>query len=277
MNILQKLSRLAIKYNGLRFSSIKSESKKSGGHWLLLTIPAASFGLGTWQVRRLEWKRGLIKELEARVHCDAVPLPNDILSPGKLKEMEYKRVIVQGKFDHRKEIILGPRSKNELGIKSSGLISRPNSGFQIVTPFVLDSGQRILINRGWVSKDERNSNKRQEGQVEDFIKITGLVRIGEKRPQFSPKVQQGSLNWHYCDVDSFSQLLDTSPILLDADSASSIPGGPIGGQTRVNLRNEHMQYIITWYSLCAATLVLYYQFRKQPAALFRSGPKMTGH
>lgn len=27
---------------------------------------------------------------------------------------------------------------------------------------------------------------------------------------------------------------------------STVPGGPIGGQTRVTLRNEHMQYIITW-------------------------------
>jgi len=31
-------------------------------------------------------------------------------------------------------------------------------------------------------------------------------------------------------------------------SASTVPGGPIGGQTRVYLRNEHLQYIITWYS-----------------------------
>lgn len=29
-------------------------------------------------------------------------------------------------------------------------------------------------------------------------------------------------------------------------TGSTVPGGPIGGQTRVSLRNEHMQYIITW-------------------------------
>ena len=28
---------------------------------------------------------------------------------------------------------------------------------------------------------------------------------------------------------------------------STIPGGPIGGQTRVQLRNEHGSYIITWF------------------------------
>ena len=27
---------------------------------------------------------------------------------------------------------------------------------------------------------------------------------------------------------------------------SSVPGGPIGGQTNVQLRNEHLSYIVTW-------------------------------
>lgn len=27
---------------------------------------------------------------------------------------------------------------------------------------------------------------------------------------------------------------------------STVEGGPIGGQTRVTLRNEHLSYIITW-------------------------------
>lgn len=30
-------------------------------------------------------------------------------------------------------------------------------------------------------------------------------------------------------------------------AGSTVPGGPIGGQTRVTLRNEHMQYIVTWW------------------------------
>ena len=30
------------------------------------------------------------------------------------------------------------------------------------------------------------------------------------------------------------------------NKGSTVPGGPIGGQTKVYLRNEHLQYIITW-------------------------------
>lgn len=35
-----------------------------------------------------------------------------------------------------------------------------------------------------------------------------------------------------------------TPFCVPAES--TVPGGPIGGQTRVTLRNEHLQYIITW-------------------------------
>ena len=38
----------------------------------------------------------------------------------------------------------------------------------------------------------------------------------------------------------------SEPIFLDADAASTVPGGPIGGQTRVSFRNDHLSYLITW-------------------------------
>lgn len=49
------------------------------------------------------------------------------------------------------------------------------------------------------------------------------------------------------------------PVMLEATDDFDIPGGPIGGQTRVNLRNEHLSYILTWYSLSAATSYLWYK------------------
>lgn len=56
------------------------------------------------------------------------------------------------------------------------------------------------------------------------------------------------INTLFCfrDLDAMSKLVDSEPILIDAVIESSIPGGPIGGQTNVTLRNEHVSYIITW-------------------------------
>ena len=52
--------------------------------------------------------------------------------------------------------------------------------------------------------------------------------------------------WHYLDVNTMARLTGCNPVLLDADATSSIPGGPVGGQTNVSVRNEHLQYILTW-------------------------------
>ena len=49
------------------------------------------------------------------------------------------------------------------------------------------------------------------------------------------------------------------PVFLDATYDSSVPGGPIGGQTRITLRNDHMSYLITWYGLSLATAFLWYR------------------
>ena len=52
--------------------------------------------------------------------------------------------------------------------------------------------------------------------------------------------------WHFLDVESMANTVGALPIIVDSDTASSVEGGPVGGQTRIALRNEHLQYIITW-------------------------------
>ena len=39
---------------------------------------------------------------------------------------------------------------------------------------------------------------------------------------------------------------------------NDLPGGPIGGQTLIQLRNEHLNYAMTWYTLSAVTALLWY-------------------
>ena len=52
--------------------------------------------------------------------------------------------------------------------------------------------------------------------------------------------------WHFLDVASMASKVGALPIVVDSAAESSVEGGPIGGQTRIALRNEHLQYVITW-------------------------------
>lgn len=43
----------------------------------MLVIPVTTFGLGTWQVFRLQWKLGLIDELERKTKENPVAIPTE--------------------------------------------------------------------------------------------------------------------------------------------------------------------------------------------------------
>ncbi|XP_075736360.1 surfeit locus protein 1 isoform X2 [Rhipicephalus microplus] len=230
----------------------------------LLAIPVATFALGTWQVKRRKWKLQLIDDLAKKTTIPAVDLPEDLR---ELNKMEYQQVKVMGTFDHEREMYVGPRScikreDSEGGTQKNrdGIISAPGqTGYLVITPFKpKDRDFSILVNRGWVPMSALAPQKRLQGQIEGEVNLVGIVRSPEKRPPLGPKNKSTDRTWLYKDVDLMAQACGAAPVLLDANFESTVEGGPIGGQTNVSLRNEHFSYIITWYSLSAATTFLWY-------------------
>nr|XP_030694199.1 surfeit locus protein 1 isoform X1 [Globicephala melas] len=225
--------------------------------WFLLLIPVTAFGLGTWQVQRRKWKLQLIAELESRVMAEPIPLPAD---PMELQKLEYRPVKVRGHFDHSKELYMVPRTMVDPAREAGRLSSAAESGAYVVTPFHCTAlGVTILVNRGFVPRKKMNPDTRRKGQVEGEVDLVGMVRLSETRKPFVPENNPARNHWHYRDLEAMARLTGAEPIFIDADFKSTVPGGPIGGQTRVTLRNEHMQYIITWYGLCAATSYLWFK------------------
>lgn len=227
--------------------------------WLLLLIPVTTFGLGTWQVKRRQWKLKLIEDLQNLTSADPIALPTD---PLELKVLEYRRVKVRGRFDHSRELYIVPRSPvdPEREAREAGrLSSSGESGANVITPFnCTDLGITILVNRGYVPKNKMSPDTRMKGQVTEEVDLVGVVRLTEQRKPFVPQNNVEANRWFYRDLEAMAKVTGSEEIFIDAVLESTIPGGPIGGQTRVTLRNEHMQYIITWYGLCTATSYLWY-------------------
>lgn len=237
--------------------------------YLLLLIPIITFYLGTWQVRRRKWKLQLIEKLKERTMALPVPFPSDL---SELEDMEYRKVIVRGKFDHSKELYVMPRSllpgtdpSQDDSSSSSRKFNRPppKSGAYVITAFELSSHQhpnlRILVNRGWVPRNRMKPETRQEAQIEDEVELVGVVRHQEQRMPFAANNRPASNQWFHRDIDAMCHQLNTDAVFIDADRNSTVAGGPVGGQTNVTVRNEHLSYIITWYSLSAATLFMWWR------------------
>ena len=82
----------------------------------------------------------------------------------------------------------------------------------------------------------------------------GLVRIEEITNAYTPKNDPDANKWHSRDIKILSEKLNTLPVFIDADGSSTVPNGPIGGQTYVSLPNDHVQYFMTWFGLTALGL-----------------------
>ncbi|XP_071443539.1 SURF1-like protein isoform X2 [Hetaerina americana] len=61
------------------------------------------------------------------------------------------------------------------------------------------------------------------------------------------------------NLNEMCQATGSDHVFIDATSSSTVRGGPVGGQTCISLRNEHLSYIFTWYTLSAVTGYLWHR------------------
>ncbi len=221
------------------------------------TIPAMiiMLGLGTWQVQRLEWKREQVELRQERSLAPAIALDSVLAEP---EDKEFFNVGVTGRFLHNKELYLAARSLNG------------NVGQQVITPFELTDGRVLLINRGWVPSEKRDPATRSEGQIEGERDIEGLVRFGGWKGYdfIRPDNDPVKNFWFYVDFDAMTAASGLENVIqtayLDAGPAANPGGFPIGGQTRVKLRNDHFEYAVTWYALGLILAVIYFVYHYRP-------------
>jgi surfeit locus 1 family protein len=118
-------------------------------------------------------------------------------------------------------------------------------------------GAIVVINRGFVPIELRDPATRAAGQVAGEVTVTGLVRAPERRGWFVPENEPAQNRWFLRDPAAIAAahgLARVAPFYVDADGTENPGGWPRGGQTRLALPNNHLQYALTWFGL-ALTLV----------------------
>lgn len=207
---------------------------------LMALLIAALLGLSYWQVERLSWKQALIARVDQRVHAEPVDAPAraqwDAVNRA---DDEYRRVAVQGTFDHDKETLV--YASTTLG-----------PGYWVLTPLVLADGTSILINRGFVPTEKRDPASRAEGQISGPVKVTGLLRITEPKGTLIKSNDPANDRWYARDVAAIAEqrhVSDVAPYFIDADATPNPGGLPVGGLTQISFPNNHLVYAITWFIL----------------------------
>jgi surfeit locus 1 family protein len=172
--------------------------------------------------------------------------------------MEFHHVTDEGVFLHDKEIFLGATS--EAG----------RNGYQVLTPLQEPQGRIVFVNRGFIPADRKDPAKRAGGQVSRTVRVQGLLRLPpERKPAWFLPDNRADLNyWFWVDLPAMAaadKLDRVAPFYIDADATPNPDGWPKGGVTHLELRNDHLQYAVTWFSLAVALVVIYFLYHRRNA------------
>ncbi|MDC0647468.1 SURF1 family protein [Candidatus Pelagibacter sp.] len=195
--------------------------------------------LGSWQLYRLDWKLNLISEINNSLKNDPVEL-------SKSNKKNYLRITTSGTVDFDKQIYL-------YNLNDSG-----KPGFEVINP-ILIGNENYLINRGWISFDQKDQS---EINFVNEDKIIGTLKLQTKASTFKPENDIEKNYWFTLNRDdvfkytgkNFSNFI----IYLNGDYKTPEPK-----VITANISNNHKKYAITWFSMAISILLIYLYFRKK--------------
>lgn len=116
--------------------------------WVILTLVAlllipTMIRLGFWQMHRYEERTARNQLVSDALAAEPVPV-EEMTSPGHTvaTDERYRSVTAKGRFDTGEEVVVRRRTNSD-----------DNVGYHVLTPFVLDDGKVLLVNRGWIPAD----------------------------------------------------------------------------------------------------------------------------
>lgn len=218
------------------------------------TILAVAFmlGLSYWQLQRLAWKTNLIDQFETRIAEAPVPPPDRV---DDIERWRYRRVELKGTYLNDKELLL------------TGKPFEGNAGFHLITPMKLTDGRIVLVNRGWIALKAQGPVDTKPMHPEGVQTVEGLILEDKRRGYFVPDNEPENEVWLYVDTAEMAKargLGDVLPYYVDKLRDPGPLRMPIGADSKIHVRNEHLSYAITWALLALTLIVIYVIYHLKP-------------
>lgn len=223
---------------------------------ILFSVAAfATFvGLGTWQLQRKAWKDSLTHALDTRLTAAPAELPPPLRWPSLTASAdEFRRVTFTAAFVPGEEALV---------FAGGGSTFRPDvsgSGYWVFAPARLADGRTVVVNRGFVPEGRQDASTRPPTDTAPQPMI-GVMRWPETGTWFTPSGERSRNVWFLRDplaIAAAKGWANVAPFFIELEAPAPTGGLPQPGPLRVKLRNEHLQYAITWYGLAAVVVVMF--------------------
>ena len=225
-----------------------------------LVLVAAFVGLGLWQVQRRADKHVLIAALDERLAAAPKALPVSAqwsaLTPEK---DEFRRVSFTATYATLPDAMVyssGSAVRND--------VSGP--GTWALLPARLTSGETVVVNTGFVQntmqdrvQEDRAVARLVTGQP---VQLIGYLRFPEAAGALTPSENMAKRLWFTRDHLAMARALKwgedkIAPFYIDLETPVPESGIPKPGPLTVHLKDDHLQYAITWFTLAGAVMIAF--------------------
>jgi cytochrome oxidase assembly protein ShyY1 len=227
-----------------------------------LAMVTVFIALGLWQLQRRAEKHALIAALTERLAAAPAPLPPPSQwSALSAEKDEFRRVSFAASY---------PRLPDAMVYSAGSAVREDISGpgTWAFLPARVPGGETVVVNTGFVP------NTMQDRTVEDRavarlvrdqqVTLTGYLRFPEAAGLLTPAENPDRRLWFTRDHLAMAQRLgwgqgnsQVAPFYVDLEMPAPESGIPKPGPLDVHLKDDHMQYAITWFSLAAAVMIAF--------------------
>jgi cytochrome oxidase assembly protein ShyY1 len=219
-------------------------------------------GLGIWQLQRRTAKHALIAMLNERLAAALAPLPApsqwNALTPGS---DEFRRIAFSATYAPLPDAMV-----YSAGSAVRDDVSGP--GTWSFLPAQLADGNTIVVNTGFV-QNTMQDRAQQDRAVRrlitgDPVQLTGYIRFPESAGALTPSENVAKRLWFTRDHLAMSRVLGwveggkaVAPFYVDLETPAPESGIPKPGPLSVRLKDDHLQYAITWFTLAFAVVIAF--------------------
>jgi cytochrome oxidase assembly protein ShyY1 len=227
-----------------------------------LLMVVAFVGLGIWQLQRRVEKHALIAMLNERLATapEALPAPSQWSSLTPARD-EFRRVTFTATYAPLPDAMV-----YSAGSAVRDDVSGP--GTWAFLPARLADGNTIVVNTGFV-QNTMQDRAQQDRAVRrlitgDPVQFSGYIRFPESAGTLTPPESVAKRLWFTRDHLAMSRVLSwveggktVAPFYIDLEQPVPESGIPKPGPLSVHLKDDHLQYAITWFTLAFAVMIAF--------------------
>lgn len=222
-------------------------------HLFVLVLVLAMIVAGFWQLDRLQQKKdrnALITERqdEPVAAVDRIVSASDPTDVGD--EVRFRRATAAGTYDEAEQVLVRNRSFDGA------------PGSWVLTPLVLDGGDVLVVNRGWVPVTGDQELSATAAPPAGPVSVEGLLEASQARGSFGPRDPTGQeLDvLSRVDLDRYQEQVaaDLYPVWLQLESQDpAVTEPPTLVEPPELSEGPHLAYAFQWFTFTAIALIGY--------------------